>query len=83
MKPSQKPDALPLEYAAEIAFEIHLLRGECSQTALDVMRQRPLDETALDDCARLDDALAQAHALLQATIARIKGLRSKRPPGSR
>ncbi len=83
MKPSQKPGPLPLDYAAELAFEIHLLRGECSQAARDLMSQRPLDENALEECARLDDALAKAHALVQTAIARIKGVRSKRRPRRR
>jgi hypothetical protein len=83
MKQSQKPGALPLDYAAEIAFEIHLLRGECSQAARELMRQRPVDEHALEECARLDDALAKAHVLMQAAVARIKGVRSKRRPRSR
>ena len=83
MKPSQKPGSLPLDYAAEIAFEMHLLRGECSQAARDLITQRPLDEHALEECARLDDALAKAHLLVQTAIARIKGVRSKRRPRSR
>ena len=78
MKPSPKPGALPLDYAAEIAFEIHLLRSECSQAACNLMNQRSLDEPALEDCARLDDALARAHALVQTAIERIKGVRGKR-----
>jgi len=83
MKPSQKPGALPLDYAAEIALEIHLLRSECSQVARDLMNQRSLDEHALEDCARLDDALARAHALVQTTIERIKSVRGKRRPRPR
>jgi hypothetical protein len=83
MKPPQEPGALPLDYAAEIAFEIHLLRGECSQAARDLINQRSLDEHALEECARLDDALARAHALVQTAIERIKGMRAKRRPRSR
>lgn len=83
MKPSQKPVALPLDYAAEIAFEIHLLRGECSQAARDLIKQSPLDAQALEECARLDDALAKAHALVQTAIERIKGVRPKRRPRPR
>jgi hypothetical protein len=83
MKSSQKPGALPLEYCAEIAFEIHLLRGECSQAARDLISQRPLDEHALEDCARLDEALAKAHAVVQTALNRIKGIRAKRRPRSR
>ena len=82
MKPSQKPGALPLDYAAELAFEIHLLRAECSQAAGNLIQQCPLDEYALEDCARLDDALARAHVLVQSAVDRIKrkrGIRRPRP----
>jgi hypothetical protein len=82
MKPSQKPGP-PLDYAAEIAFEIHLLRGECSQAARDLVNQRPLDENGLEECARLDDALAKAYILVQTAITRIKRVRSRRRPRSR
>jgi hypothetical protein len=83
MKPSEEPGSLPLDYAAEIAFELHLLRAECSQAASNLMSQSSLDENALEECARLDDALARAHALVQATIARIRCVRAKRRPRSR
>ena len=83
MNPPQLPGSLPLDYAAEIAFELHLLRAECSQAARELSDERPLDATALEDCARLDDALAKAHAIVQAAIARIKGARSKKNPRSR
>lgn len=83
MNPSRKPGALPLDYAAEIAFEMHLLRGECSEAARDVICQCPLDETALDEYAQLDDALAQAYRLLHAAIAQIYGVRAKRRPRPR
>ena len=83
MKSSQKSGSLPLDYVAEIALEMHLLRGECSQVARNLVSQRSLDENALEECARLDDALARAHAHVQAAIARIKRVRSKRRPRSR
>jgi hypothetical protein len=83
MKPPQEPGSLPLDYAAEIAFELHLLRAECSQAARHLMSQCPLDEHALEECARLDEALARAHAVVQTTIARIRCVRAKRRPRSR
>jgi hypothetical protein len=33
-----------------------------------LMRRKPLDEAELDECARLDDALADAHRQLKATV---------------
>jgi hypothetical protein len=43
-----------------------------------LMRQKVLDEAELDECARLDDALASAHRLLRSTITRITIARIKR-----
>ena len=83
MKSPNQPGSLPLDYAAEIAFELHLLRAECSQAARELTSQRPLDESALEDCARLDEALAKAHAIVQAAIIRIKDQRSRKRPRSR
>ena len=83
MKSSHQSGSLPLDYAAEIAFELHLLRAECSQAARDLTNQRPLDASALEDCARLDDALAKAHAIVQAAISQIKDVRSRKRPRSR
>ena len=83
MKSPHQFGPLPLDYAAEIAFELHLLRAECSQAALELTNQRPLDASALEDCARLDDALAKAHAIVRAAVLEIKDVRSRKRPRSR
>ncbi len=70
--------ALPLDYATELAFELHLMRAECSDAAQQVVEQSPLDEVALEECARLEEALAKAQRLLQAAVARIVASRGKR-----
>lgn len=43
---------LTLEYTAQILFELHSMRRECSEFASRLMRQRPLNERGLEECAR-------------------------------
>lgn len=59
MKSPQESIALPLDYAAEIAFEMHLMRSECCDTAQQIVSQSPLDQQALEECAWLDEALGR------------------------
>jgi hypothetical protein len=59
---------LPIGRTARLAFEIQTLRAECCRAADLLMRRKPLDEGELDECARLDDALADAHRQLKATV---------------
>jgi hypothetical protein len=47
------------------------MRGECCKAAQAAMNRKTLDEAELEECARLDDALAQAHRLLKGTVRRI------------
>jgi hypothetical protein len=78
MKSPDKSAVLPLEYAAELAFELHLLRGECGDMAREIVNQETLDDGALEECARLEDALAKAYRILSGTIKEIKALRESR-----
>ncbi len=78
MKSPETPVALPLDYAAELALELHLMRSECSQVAQGLAEQDMLDEIGLEECAVLDEALARAHRLLQGTVSRIRKFRAAR-----
>jgi hypothetical protein len=80
-KPEQ-PMALPLEYAAQIVFELHSMRRECSEFASRLISQRPLNERGLEECARLDDALAHAHCVLRQAVDVIKVGQTKRRDAS-
>ncbi len=62
---------LPIGRTARIAYEIDAMRADCSQAARAVMKKKPLNEAELEECARLDDALAEAHRLLKTTVRRI------------
>jgi len=63
---------------ALLAFQINSLRDECCAAAEKILRQKPLNEAELDECARLDDALADAQRLLKSAVARIAYSRLKR-----
>jgi hypothetical protein len=78
MKSPKESVDLPLEYASAIAWELHLMRGECSTAARQICRQAPLDEQALEETARLDESLARAHRVLHTALTAIRRARAKR-----
>jgi hypothetical protein len=78
MKIKKPKVSLPLGRTGLLAFQINILRDECCEAAEKIMRQKPLNESELDECARLDDALAEAQRLLKSTVARIAFSRLKR-----
>jgi hypothetical protein len=69
---------LPIGRAARIACQIQTTRADCCKAAQILANQQPLDEIELEECARLDDALAQAQRLLKSSVARIIISRLKR-----
>lgn len=71
MKTKKPRVSLPLGRAALIAFQLNSLRDECCEAAEKLCRQKKIDESELDDCARLDDALAEAQRLLKFAVANI------------
>jgi hypothetical protein len=71
VRSNQRHAALPIGRTARIAFEIEALRTKCSKAAQVLIRRTPLDEAELEECARLDDALAEAHRMLTGHIRNI------------
>jgi hypothetical protein len=69
---------VPLAYAAELSFELALMRNECSQAARLLVARQPLDEISLEECAQLDEAVAHAQRHLQAALERIQSARNRR-----
>jgi hypothetical protein len=63
-------------------FEIYLLRGDCCIAARELM-SRNGNETAVEECARLDDTLARAYRSLQNTVRAIQGSRARRSKRAR
>ena len=69
---------LPLEYAAQIVFELHSMRRECSEFASHLLSQPTTTERDVEECARLDDALAHASQVLRAALDGIQVNRHKK-----
>ncbi len=68
MRSSKRHVTLPIGRTARIAYEIDAMRLACSKAAQTIVNRKSFDETELEECARLDDALAQAHRLLKTTV---------------
>jgi len=68
VRSSKRHATLPIGRTAKIAYDIDTLRLTCSKAAQVLIAQKPLDELELEECARLDDALAQAQRLLKRTV---------------
>ena len=71
VRSNKRHATLPIGRTARIAYEMDALRLACSKTAQQLVNKRPLDETELEECARLDDALAQAQLLLKRTVRQV------------
>ena len=69
---------LPIGRTARLAFQIEALRADCCRAAQMLMRDETPDEFELEECARLDDALAHAQRRLKTTVAGVILARLKR-----
>lgn len=69
---------IPIGRAAQVAFQIEAMRAECCAAAHLLANETPLNEAELDECARLDDALAEAQRILKSTVAGVMIARLKR-----
>src|SRR5207245_11788121 len=83
VKPTRRVAGLPVGPTARIAFEIDAMRAGCSKAAQTLLRQEPVNEVELEECARLDDALAGAHKLLKAAVRSIMVSRLRRSSRAR
>ena len=78
MKAKKRQISLPIGRTALLAFQMNSLRDECCEAAEKMLQQMPLNEAELEECARLDDALAQAQQVLKTAVGRIALSRLKR-----
>ncbi len=78
MKSPEQRVTLPLEYATELSMEMLLMRGECCDAARALVEPGELDEEGLEECAVLDEALAQAQSILQQALISINQGRAAR-----
>jgi hypothetical protein len=69
---------LPIGRTAQVAFQIEAMRAECCAAAQLLMSETSLNEAELEECAALDDALAEAQRLLKSTVAGVMLARLKR-----
>ncbi len=70
--------SLPIGRVAQFAFEIEALRAECCAAAHLLVKESPINEAELEECARLDDALTVAQRTLKSTVAQVMLSRLKR-----
>ena len=68
VRTTKRHPALPIGRTARIAYEIEAMRADCCKAAQAIMAKKTVNETELEECARLDDALARAHRLLKGTV---------------
>jgi len=68
VRPSKSKAALPIGRAARIACQIQAMRIQCCKAAQEIADRAPLNEAELEECARLDDSLADAQRLLKFTV---------------
>jgi len=78
VKPTKGHTALPIGATARIAFEIDATRAGCCRVAQLLLSRERVKHAELEDCARLDEALAKAHSLLKATVRSIMLSRLRR-----
>ena len=78
MKVNKSKVNLPIGRAAHVAFQIEAMRAECCAAAQLLTNETPLNEEELEECAKLDDALAKAQRLLKSTVAGVMISRLKR-----
>jgi len=83
VKSTKRYTSLPIGPTARIAFEIDATRSACSKVAQSILSHDSFNEAELEECARLDDALARAHRLLKATVRSIMLSRLKRSSRAR
>jgi hypothetical protein len=75
---SNKKVILPIGRTAQVAFQLEAMRAECCAAAHLLANENPVNEAELEECARLDDALAEAQRLLKSTVASVMISRLKR-----
>ena len=78
MKPSRRQTELPVRSAVRIAYQLDVARAACSKAARRLLGSEPVNEQELEDCARLDEAIARVQKLLRATVRSIMLSRLKR-----
>ena len=80
MKRPNPKTGLLLDQAVDLMFEIHLLRGDCCSAARTFTGRSPAEESALEECARLEESLARVYRSLQHSLRSIQRMRARPRP---
>jgi len=64
----KKQVKIPIGKTVKLIFELDDLRAQCSTAAQEMLSRNPIDSNEFEECARLDDALAETHRLLKARL---------------
>lgn len=67
-----------LDRTVDLMFRIYVIRGECSAAARVILKRKNTDAAGVEECARLDDALAKVYRTLQGTVRAIQRSRGKK-----
>jgi hypothetical protein len=62
---------LPIGRTARLACQIEVMRADCCKAGGILANQNPVNDSELEECAQLDDALAEAHSRLKSALTRI------------
>ena len=68
VKKTKRQASLPIGRTARVAFEMDVMRSECCKAAEAIVSQKQFNADELEDCARLDDALAEAQRILKRVV---------------
>ena|SRR5579872_3860720 len=60
--------SLPIGRTARLVYDLDALRAACSKAAGTLVKRRTFDEDELEECAQLDDALAEAQRVLKSAV---------------
>jgi hypothetical protein len=71
VKTNKRQPQLPIGRTARFAFDLDAIRADCSEAANQICQKKKLDEVELEECARLDDALAEAQRVLKTVVRNI------------
>lgn len=63
--------ALPIGRTARTAYDLDALRAGCSKSAARLLAKSSVDEAELEECARLDEAIAHAQRILKSAVREI------------
>jgi hypothetical protein len=68
VRSTKQQASLPIGRTARVAYELDTLRAGCSKAAGLLLSKGGPDEDELEECAKLDDAIAHAQRILKSAV---------------